>query len=277
MTSAFPNRVRTLAGPYHSCRSSLLDEAVRGRLRPDQYRLGARIAAVDRAGIILEGGERIDAAAVIDARGAGGNSTRSISAGRNSSASNIGSPRRTASTRPIVMDATVDQGDGYRFVYCLPFARATGCSSRTLIMRPIRASMPRCCDGRIGAYAEAQGWQVAGGRKREESGLLPVAMGGDFDAFWPDDGGAGAGWGCAAASSIRPPAIRCPMRCGSPSLVARQADLAGAARLTLRAEARAAVARARLLPPAQPDAVPRRRAGRALSGARAFLPARSRG
>jgi lycopene beta-cyclase len=37
---------------------------------------------------------------------------------------------------------------------------------------------------RLDAYVADRGWQV-GRIEQEEEGVLPVAMGGDFDAFWP--------------------------------------------------------------------------------------------
>ena len=74
---------------------------------------------------------------------------------------------------------------------------------------------------------------AAGRRKassREESGVLPVAMGGDFDAYLA----IGAARmsprrGCAPGCSTRPPAIRCPMRCGCAVEIAAERDLSGPA------------------------------------------------
>ena len=81
------------------------------------------------------------------------------------------------------MDATVDQADGYRFVYCLPFS-----PTELFVEDTYYSDTPDIDPGelkcRIAAYAEARGWKVAA-VSREESGVLPVVMGGDFDAFWP--------------------------------------------------------------------------------------------
>ena len=80
--------------------------------------------------------------------------------------------------------------------------------------------------------------------------------------------------GCAPGCSTRPPAIRCPMRCGPPMLIAdaERPVGRGAARADLRDYARGGMGSARLLPHARRDAVPRRRARRALPGARTLLP-----
>jgi lycopene beta-cyclase len=228
----FPRRTRTLPTPYHSCRSSLLDEAVRARLRSDQYRLGAPIAAVDRAGIILESGEHLAGNAAIDARGA--DRLDALDLGWQKF---LGIEVRLAAphglARPIVMDAKVDQEEGYRFVYCLPFA-----PDRLLIEDTYYATDPgldlQTIEARIHAYAEARGWRIAEVESREH-GLLPVAMGGDFDAFWPDDGGAArlglrGGFFHPTTGYSLPDAVRLALR------VARQPDLAALPEM-LRAEA----------------------------------------
>ena len=182
----FPNRERSLPTPYYSCRSSLLDALVREGLSPDQYRLGARIERVDATAIVLDGGERIEGVAAIDARGA--DRLDALDLGWQKF---VGVEYRFAAPhglqRPIVMDATVDQSDGYRFVYCLPFA------ADRMLIEDTYYSTEAGLDGEaigahIGDYAASRGWRIAGVESREQ-GLLPVTMGGDFDAFWPDDGG----------------------------------------------------------------------------------------
>ncbi|HWT12974.1 MAG TPA: lycopene beta-cyclase CrtY [Allosphingosinicella sp.] len=165
----FPRRARTLPTGYNSTRSELLDRLVRERLRPDQYRLGA------------ESGDHspID----IDARGAAG--LEALDLGWQKF---VGREYKLAAphglSRPIVMDACVDQGEGYRFVYCLPFAE-----DRLLIEDTYYSTDPGLDRARIGArieaYADARGW-VPTALEKEEVGVLPVAMGGDFDAFWPE-------------------------------------------------------------------------------------------
>jgi lycopene beta-cyclase len=179
---AFPRRRRTLPTGYNSARSTLLDAAVRERLRPDQYRLGAPIAALAPDAVTLASGERIAAAAVIDARGP--EPTAALELGWQKF---VGHEVRLTAPhgleRPIVMDACVEQHDGYRFVYCLPFA-----PDRLLIEDTYYSNEPaldRALLGRrIAAYAESRGWRIAE-VEHEEQGVLPVATGGDFTAFWP--------------------------------------------------------------------------------------------
>ena len=161
----FPRRRRTLPTRYHSARSERLDAHVRERLRPDQYRLGGTVPEAE-----------ID----LDARGPGALEALDLGwqkfLGREC---RLESPHGLV--RPIVMDACVDQSDGYRFVYCLPFAE-----DRLLIEDTYYSTDPAldqaALGARIEAYAAAQGWRVAD-IVAEETGVLPVAMGGDFGAF----------------------------------------------------------------------------------------------
>jgi lycopene beta-cyclase len=182
----FPKRARTLPTGYNSARSELLDAAVRDRLRPDRYRLGADIRTLDPGGVTLAGGERIDAAGVIDARGPADFGALELGWQKF-----VGRELRLAAghglDRPIVMDACVDQEEGYRFVYCLPFAE-----DRLLIEDTYYTNGPeldsKAIVARIEAYAAGKGWHIFA-LEKEEQGVLPVAMGGDFDAFWPEGDG----------------------------------------------------------------------------------------
>jgi len=83
------------------------------------------------------------------------------------------------------MDATVEQIDGYRFVYTLPF------SSRELLIEDTYYSdghgldRERLSDG-IRTYAARQGWEITE-ISGEEAGVLPIVLGGDIEAFWDCD------------------------------------------------------------------------------------------
>jgi lycopene beta-cyclase len=228
----FPARRRSLPTGYHSLRSDWLDQQVRERLHPAQYRLGAEIASVEPKAVLLAGGERIEADAVIDARGPG--PAEALDLGWQKF---VGREYRLAAPhgleRPIVMDACVDQAEGYRFVYCLPFA-----PDRLLIEDTYYATgaeLDREAIGRrIEDYAADQGWRLAE-LEREETGVLPVAMGGDFDAFWPAGEkvariGLRGGFFHPTTGYSLPDAVRTAM------LLARQRDFGSLAPL-LRAEA----------------------------------------
>ena len=176
----FPKRQRTIPIGYNSIRSSALDAAVRAVLTPEQYTLGRAIVSVGPTSINLEGGERIDADAVIDARGAGVISGLDLARQKF-----IGRICRFVGphgvTRPVIMDATVDQFDGYRFVYQLPL------SDTELLIEDTYYSMSPTIDegalrGRVAAVAAQIDEDVE--VISEERGVLPVVLRGDVDCFW---------------------------------------------------------------------------------------------
>ena len=86
---------------------------------------------------------------------------------------------------PIIMDATVPQIDGYRFVYSLPL------DERRLLIEDTYYSDTPALDldrlrGGIEAYAATKGWHIARD-VREETGVLPIVLAGDMTRYWPAD------------------------------------------------------------------------------------------
>lgn len=174
---------RLLAQPYASATSEHLDAALRRLLPADRLITAAEAVAVEPDHVVLADQRRLSAAAVIDGRGA-----------RPSAALRLGWQKFLGCeievegghgvTEPLIMDAAVDQHDGYRFVYLLPFS-----PSRILIEDTYYADGPELDDARlkarIGAYADARGW-VKRTVVAEERGVLPIAMDGDIDAYWAE-------------------------------------------------------------------------------------------
>ena len=178
---AFPGRrSRKLRAGFNTIRSDRLDAHVRDVLRPDQYRLGTRIAAVREREIVLADGETIKADGAIDARGAANLSMLDLGwhrfVGRE-----YRFDRPHGLDRPVLIDATVEQIDGYRFFRLLPFDE-----HRMLVEDNHYAPSPEldlpAIGARIDEYLTRRRWG-AGAVEREESGALPVALGGDFEAF----------------------------------------------------------------------------------------------
>lgn len=81
---------------------------------------------------------------------------------------------------PIIMDATVDQHDGYRFVYTLPFG-PTSCLIYDTYYTDGPELSAATLEQRTHAYAASQGWRIAR-TLRTEKGVLPIAIGGDITA-----------------------------------------------------------------------------------------------
>ncbi|MFC4295782.1 lycopene beta-cyclase CrtY [Novosphingobium tardum] len=184
----FPGSARTLGTGYNSITSARFDAVLRAALPGDAVLTGAVVAAADPAGVTLADGRRIAARGVIDARGltADDPSLAALDcAWQKFHGQMIECPAPHGLTRPRVMDARVTQHDGFRFVYCLPFDEHRVFVEDTYYSDG-PAIDPQLLAGRIAAYAEAQGWSDAR-VLASETGVLPVVIGGDFDAFWPAD------------------------------------------------------------------------------------------
>ena len=177
---AFPGHSRKFRTGYCTIRSERLDAHVRSVLRPDQYRLGTRIAAVREREIVLTDGETIKADGAIDARGAANLSMLELG-WRKFVGRDYVFERPHGLDLPVSIDATVEQGEGYRFVSCVPLDE-----HRMLVEdHCYSASAELDADSvgaRLDAYVARRRW-APGEIVREESGILPVPTGGDFDAF----------------------------------------------------------------------------------------------
>jgi lycopene beta-cyclase len=159
-----------------------------------RVRLGAPVAQVDETGVTLEGGERIEADGVLDARG-----PRKLDGVVLRWQKFLGREVRLSEphglTRPTIMDAVVPQIDGYRFVYLLPFTEDTLLIEDTYYTEGPDID-PSALRERIDGYAMNRGWGIDE-LIREERGALPLLLGGDFAAMWesaaPEGGGAPVG------------------------------------------------------------------------------------
>ena len=180
----FPKFTRVLRAPYQSVTAEKLHKAALARLG-GAVKMGARIAALDAASISLESGERLTAPCVIDGRGPAPSQALALAFQKF-----IGLEVRLAAphgeTLPVIMDAAVSQGDGYRFVYTLPFSADTILIEDTYYADG-PALEPERLRARIEAYAGTRGWRIAE-IVREETGTLPILLGGDIDAFWREAG-----------------------------------------------------------------------------------------
>ncbi|WP_298402057.1 lycopene beta-cyclase CrtY [Sphingobium sp.] len=178
----FPDYERRLDTPYNSATSDRLASALERQLG-DRLLTGAEVETVAPDRVTLSDGRVIRAGAVIDARGAG-----DLSALRCGWQKFVGHALRCDAPhgidRPVIMDATVDQIDGYRFVYLLPWDDRTIFVEDTYYSDAPDLDAP-AIDARIAAYAQAKGWRAE--MIHREQGVLPVVHGGDFDLYWPKD------------------------------------------------------------------------------------------
>src|SRR5262249_36116342 len=152
----FPGFRRQIATPYRAITSARLNEVIQGLLGADAW-TGVDAADVRADSVKLADGRRLAAPLVVDARGP--RRSLRLSLGWQKF---LGHEVRLAAphglTRPIIMDATVAQLDGYRFVYVLPLAEDR------LLIEDTRYSDGPALDRTqlardIEAYAAVQGWR----------------------------------------------------------------------------------------------------------------------
>jgi lycopene beta-cyclase len=197
----FPVGRRVLRTPYRSITSDRLDAALRAVLPANRLETRAIVTQVEPDRVTLADGRTFAAGAVIDARGAAG-----LPHMRGGWQKFLGQMLRLSAPhgleRPVVMDATVAQHDGYRFVYALPFSAHEVFVEDTYYADAPDLDLP-LLRGRIADYAAAQGWRIEH-VSYEETGVLPVIGAGDFDAFWNSMGSPGIARAGARAALVHP-------------------------------------------------------------------------
>ena len=177
----FPGLSRVLETPYNRLTSERLHETV-APLLGDRLVVGEAVE-VRPDGVTLADGRVLSAPGVIDARGPA--STPHLDLGWQLF---VGRTVRLTEphglTRPTIMDATIAQGDAYRFVYLLPFDERT-----VLVEDTYYVDGPMLDRGllnrRIDAYIRSRGWTVEA-VVDEEEGVLPIALDGDINRFWAE-------------------------------------------------------------------------------------------
>jgi lycopene beta-cyclase len=223
---AFPNLSRRIDATYYSITSERLDAIVRARLPESAVMLGRKVLAASATAVVLADGDRIEAKGVIDCRGAGDLSVLELG-WQKFVGQELALAAPHGESGPRVMDATVAQIDGYRFVYCLPFA-----DTRMFVEDTYYSDTPDLDGAAIGAriadYARTRGWRIDA-VVRGEAGVLPITLGGDFEAYWRSGGahvakaGMRAGLFQPATGYSLPDAVRLAIR------LADESDLSGAA------------------------------------------------
>ena len=176
----FPGHGRILETGYATVTGERFAEVVTGRLVEAGVRLllDRRVAGVGSSLVRFEDETLVRGRVVIDARGP--DSTARMRAGYQKF---VGLELALQSdgpwTRPLLMDATVSQSDGYRFVYVLPF------STRRVLVEDTSYSTSSWLDSfeierRILAYVTTHGATVTRVLRRE-TGVLPLPLDGEID------------------------------------------------------------------------------------------------
>lgn len=178
----FRNLERNLASGYASLTSHSVAEAIE-QLDMVAVRSNTPVASLAPDHVTLADGTLLQASCVIDCRGY--RATEAMVLGYQKFLGlevEIGQGHGLAC--PMIMDATVDQHDGYRFVYLLPLSQ-----TRILIEDTRYSDSPGLDDVALEqdilAYASARGWSIRR-INRTERGVLPIALAQDFQRFWSE-------------------------------------------------------------------------------------------
>lgn len=178
----FPDRRRSFSTPYCSITSERFHEVLSQTLG-DSVRLRTAVRAIRSDGVDLADGRSLAAAAVIDGRGRPPG-TRLELGWQKFLGLEVMTREPHGLDAPIIMDATVPQVDGYRFLYVLPFG-----PKRLLIEDTHYSDSPGFDGGayreEIVAYAAERGWRIAEVLGMEQ-GSLPIALDGDIDGLCAD-------------------------------------------------------------------------------------------
>jgi lycopene beta-cyclase len=181
----FPQRSRRLNSGYASITSERFADVIQADLG-DVLRTGQRITGLTPRTVVLENGEQLQALAVIDGRGV--QPTANMVLGQQAFLGQLLRLRAPHGlTAPIIMDARVAQYQGYRFVYVLPFTADTLLIEDTHYVDQHSFSAAQLRQ-HVAEYAAAQGWEIAE-CLREEQGVLPITLAGDFAGFWREAAG----------------------------------------------------------------------------------------
>lgn len=177
----FAAREREFSVAYNSIHSASLDQLVKSRLSPSSYRLGARALRLEADSVTLATGEVIPARAVIDARGPQG-PMPGLELGWQKFVGIEFAAQAPDQDCATIMDTTVPQIDGYRFVYVLPMSEARVLVEDTYYSNGPELAVDEVAD-RVRALAAERG--LSGPELRQETGVLPILIGGDPERFWP--------------------------------------------------------------------------------------------
>jgi lycopene beta-cyclase len=135
--------------------------------------LKTKVTSLDPDKVTLENGDVWEANCVLDARGFEPNENVFLGYQKF-----VGRTIRTKEPHglkhPIIMDATVEQLGGYRFVYCLPFTEHEILVEDTYYTDGADLSENEVA-ARVGDYINAKGW---GDHElvRQEKGVLPITL-----------------------------------------------------------------------------------------------------
>lgn len=213
----FPSYRRELRGEYAAITSQRFGAAVRVALESSANSalfLGRTALTIDAHRVRLDDGHELSGDLVIDARGPQPHDRVSDCGFQKFLGLEIELERPHGLRSPILMDATVSQRDGFRFLYTLPFA-----GDRLLIEDTTFSRSAGLDDdeARAAVLAAARTWSPIRRVLREERGVLPMPWASsDIEpTSSPLLAGYRGGWFHPATGYSFPPAVRlaCHISC----------------------------------------------------------------
>ena len=173
----FPVHERKVTTGYCSISSERLFQVIQPVIQ-EHLLLGCSVTTIENDAVILSDGKRITAEAILDARG--GMPSDAMSFGYQKFVGQFIEMREPHGLDvPIIMDATVDQVDGYRFVYVLPFSKTQLLVEDTRYADGDELAVEDFREA-IAQYCRNNGWHPIS-TVREEQGVLPIALAGNID------------------------------------------------------------------------------------------------
>jgi lycopene beta-cyclase len=176
----FPGHSRLFDVGYHAISSDQMHEVLSQALG-DRLMVKTDVVSLEANSVKLANQSILTAKCVIDGRGPEKNASLALGF-QKFLGLEVETETPHGETVAVIMDATVEQLDGYRFFYTLPFS-----PTRLLIEDTYYSDGPELngplLTERVRAYAAAKGWKIKS-IVREEKGVLPVVLAGDMDTFW---------------------------------------------------------------------------------------------
>jgi len=179
----FPKYARTLSIGYNTIFSEGLHKAAIALLQ-DSVIFSSDVRTVETGRVQLADGREFSAPCVIDARGQGKSLDLTIGF-QKFVGIEVRVEKPHGQSYPTIMDATVPQVDGYRFVYTLPFSEDRMLIEDTYYSDTPDLNVPHLRE-ECRKYAAGKGWTIAE-IVREEKGVLPIVLSGDVKSVLPPE------------------------------------------------------------------------------------------
>ena len=181
----FPRYKRALPHSFYSIRSDQFDITLRKAMPAESILTGRRAMAVSADAVVLEDGTTIAAHGVVDARGPADLSLLDLHyrkfVGYELTLDGPHSVRRAT-----LIDAAADPAEGFQYMTMLPI------ENDRLFIEDVRYEGHFDLDmsdhgQRIVNHAARFGWRIRSSA-RGQAGIVPIALGGDFEDYWQSGG-----------------------------------------------------------------------------------------